>query len=86
MPVHGVGKRRRRLTPPPVTAASVHAAMAPVTCVYRLYEGELLVATGRLTLDDLPNVGDELQLNGRRHRVRAVEYGGGENVVTLEAR
>jgi hypothetical protein len=59
---------------------------APVTCVYRAYEDGELVATGRLTFDGLPQVGDELRLNGRRHVVRAVEYGGGENVLTLEAR
>jgi hypothetical protein len=58
----------------------------PVTCVYRAYEGEELVATGRLTFEGLPQVGDEVKLNGRRHVVRAVEYGGGENVLTLEAR
>lgn len=57
----------------------------PVSCVYRAYEGEQLVATGRLTLDSLPQVGDELKLNGRRHVVRAVEYGDGENVLVLEA-
>lgn len=58
----------------------------PVTCVYRLYEDGELVATGRLTLEQLPNVGDELSLNGRSHVVRAVDYGSGESVLTLEAR
>ena len=59
---------------------------APVTCVYRAYEDGELVATGRLTLDSLPSVGDEVRLNGRPHVVRAVEYGGGEQVLELEAR
>jgi hypothetical protein len=55
-----------------------------VTCIYRAYEkGELLV-TGRLTLDDLPNVGDQLPLNGRPYTVRSVEYNGGEPVLALE--
>ena len=57
-----------------------------VTCVYRAYENGDLVATGRLTLEELPTVGDEVRLNGRPHVVRAVEYGGGEQVVELEAR
>ena len=59
---------------------------APVTCVYRAFEDGELVATGRLTLDSLPSVGDEVRLNGRPHVVRAVEYGGGEQVLELEAR
>jgi hypothetical protein len=59
---------------------------APVTCVYRAYEKGDLVATGRLTLEGLPNVGDEVPLNGRPHVVRAVEFGGGEHVLTLEPR
>jgi hypothetical protein len=58
----------------------------PVTCVYRAYEDGDLVATGRLTLDGLPNVGDEVRLNGRTHVVRAVDFGGGEHVLTLEPR
>ena len=57
-----------------------------VTCVYRAYEDGDLVATGRLTLETLPSEGEEIRLNGRRHVVRAVEYGGGEVVVELEAR
>ena len=40
----------------------------PVTCVYRAYEGGELVATGRLILDDLPSVGEEVALNGRLQR------------------
>jgi hypothetical protein len=58
----------------------------PVTCVYRAYERGELVATGRLTFESLPTVGEEVRLNGRSHVVRAVEYGGGEQVVELEAR
>ena len=58
----------------------------PVTCVYRAYEDEKLVATGRLTLDALPDVGDEVPLNGRPHVVRVVDFGDGEHVVTLDAR
>jgi hypothetical protein len=57
-----------------------------VTCVYRAYEGDELVATGRLTLDALPRVGEEVQLNGRAHVVRAVEFGGGEHVLRLAAK
>jgi hypothetical protein len=56
----------------------------PVTCVYRAYEDGDLVATGRLMLDGLPSVGEEVALNGRAHIVRAVDFGGGEYVVTLE--
>lgn len=56
-----------------------------VTCVYQAYENDELVATGRLTLDDLPRVGDEVKLNGRAHVVRAVEFGGGEHVLQLAA-
>ena len=56
----------------------------PVSCVYRAYEGGNLVATGRLVLDTLPEAGDEVMLNGRRHVVRAVEFGGGEHVLELE--
>jgi hypothetical protein len=54
-----------------------------VTCVYHAYEDDQIVATGRLTLDDLPNVGEEVRLNGRLHVVRAVEYAGGEHVLQL---
>lgn len=57
-----------------------------VTCVYRAYEDGALVATGRLTLEGLPDVGEKIPLNGRPHVVRAVEFGGGEHVVELEAR
>ena len=56
----------------------------PVSCVYRAYEGGALVATGRLMLDALPEVGTEVTLNGRSHVVRAVEFGGGEHVLELE--
>ncbi len=56
----------------------------PVSCVYRAYEGDALVATGRLVLDALPEVGDEVTLNGRSHVVRAVEFGSGEHVLELE--
>jgi hypothetical protein len=58
----------------------------PVTCVYRAYENGELVATGRLMLDGLPSVGEEVSLNGRPHTVRSVDFGGGEHVVTLEPR
>jgi hypothetical protein len=58
----------------------------PVTCVYRAYENGELVATGRLTLDGLPDVGEEVSLNGRAHTVAAVDFGGGEHVLTLEPR
>ena len=59
---------------------------APVTCVYRAYEDGTLVATGRLTLDALPSVGEEVRLNGRRYVVNDVEFGGGEHVLKLEPR
>ena len=58
----------------------------PVSCVYHAYENGDLVATGRLILDGLPSVGDEVALNGRPHVVRGVDFGGGEQVLTLEAR
>jgi len=57
-----------------------------ITCVYRAYDGDDVVATGRLTLDGLPRVGDEVSLNGKPHVVRAVEFGGGEHVLELEPR
>jgi hypothetical protein len=60
--------------------------MMSVTCVYRAYEDGDLVATGRLTLDALPNVGDVVQLNGRPHEVRSVEFGEGEHVLELSPR
>jgi hypothetical protein len=58
----------------------------PLSLVYRAYESGALVATGRLTLEAQPGVGDELRLNGRLHVVRAVQYDGGEVVVELEPR
>jgi hypothetical protein len=59
---------------------------APVTCVYRAYEDGELVATGRMILDALPAVGDEVRLNGRPYVVHALEFGGGEHVLMLEPR
>jgi hypothetical protein len=56
----------------------------PVTCVYHAYEHGELVATGRLMLEQIPSVGDEVALNGRAHVVRAVDFGGGEHLLTLE--
>jgi hypothetical protein len=58
----------------------------PITCVYHAYEGGELVATGRLILDAIPAVGDEVPLNGRSHVVRAVDFGSGEHLLTLEPR
>jgi len=55
-----------------------------ITCIYRAYENGELVVTGRLTLESLPNVGDRVPLNGRAHTVNAVDYDGGEPVLTLE--
>lgn len=57
-----------------------------VTCIYRAYERGELVVTGRLTLEGLPSVGDEVPLNGRPYVVRSVEYDGGEPVLALEQR
>jgi hypothetical protein len=57
-----------------------------VTCVYQAYEDDQLVATGRLTLDGLPHVGEEVRLNGRPHVVRSVDFGGGEHVLQLLAK
>jgi hypothetical protein len=57
-----------------------------VTCVYRAYEHDELIATGRLTLERLPGVGDEVELNGRPHVVRSAEFRGGEHVLELERR
>ena len=54
-----------------------------VTCVYRAYDDEQVVATGRLVLDGLPDVGEEVKLNGRPHRVRSVDFGNGEYVLQL---
>lgn len=55
-----------------------------ITCVYRAYEHGELVVTGRLTLENLPDVGDPVPLNGRPYTVQAVDYDGGETVLTLE--
>jgi hypothetical protein len=57
-----------------------------VTCVYHVYEDTKLVATGRLTLDGLPRVGEEVRLNGRPHVIRSVDFGGGEHVLQLYAK
>jgi hypothetical protein len=57
-----------------------------VTCVYQAYEDDQLVATGRLMLDVLPHVGEEVRLNGRAHVVRSVDFGGGEHVLQLQAK
>lgn len=59
---------------------------ASVTCVYHAYDGGELVATGRLMLDGLPQVGEEVRLNGRAHVVREVAYGSDSPVLTLEPR
>lgn len=56
----------------------------PVICVYRAYDDGRLVATGRLTLDALPERGDEVALNGRRHVVRSIEFGSGDPALELE--
>jgi hypothetical protein len=37
-------------------------------------------------LEELPSSGEEVALNGRQHVVRAVEFGDGEHVLTLEPR
>jgi hypothetical protein len=65
---------------------NVHPPMigGQVTCIYRAYEGGELVVTGRLTLESLPEVGDQVPLNGRSHIVHAIEYDGGEPVLALE--
>ena len=57
--------------------------MNPITCVYRAYEDGELVATGRLMLEALPSVDDEVALNGRPHVVRSVDFGNGEHVLEL---
>lgn len=57
-----------------------------VTCVYHAYDGGELVATGRLTLERAPQVGEEVRLNGRAHVVRDVAWGSGPPVLTLEPR
>jgi hypothetical protein len=61
-------------------------ASGQVTCVYQAYEDDQLVATGRLMLDGLPSVGEEVRLNGRPHVVRSVDFGGGEHVLQLQAK
>lgn len=55
-----------------------------ITCLYRAYDRGKLVVTGRLTLEGLPSVGDQVPLNGRPFTVRAVEYDAGEPVLKLE--
>ena len=72
----------------PAAAASLRGPVigGQVTCIYRAYERGELVVTGRLTLEGLPDVGDQVPLNGRRYTVRAVEYDGGEPVLALERR
>jgi len=55
-----------------------------ITCIYRAYEHGELVATGRLTLESLPDIGEQVPLNGRQQTVQAIEYDGGEPVLTLE--
>jgi hypothetical protein len=57
-----------------------------ITCVYRAYDNGELVATGRLTLERLPHVGEEVRLNGRPHVVFAVVFGDGEHVLELGPR
>jgi hypothetical protein len=57
-----------------------------ITCIYRAYERGQLVVTGRLTLEGLPSIGDEVPLNGRPYVVRSLEYDGGEPVLALEPR
>ncbi len=59
---------------------------AAVSCEYRAYDADELVATGRLTLEALPAVGEELRLNGRILVVREVAFAGGAHVLTLEPR
>jgi hypothetical protein len=57
-----------------------------VTCVYHAYDGDELVATGRLTLDAEPQVGAEVRLNGRVHVIRDVAFSDGLPLLTLEPR
>jgi hypothetical protein len=54
--------------------------------VYQAYDGDELVATGRLTVDAVPAVGDEVRLNGKAHVVGSVSLVGGEHVLTLAPR
>jgi len=56
----------------------------PGSCIYRAYEDGELVVTGRLTLESLPEVGDTVRLNARPYVVHAIEYDGGEPVLSLE--
>lgn len=73
---HPAGERR---------LANVRAMIGgQITCIYRAYEGGELVVTGRLTLEGLPEIGDEVPLNGRPYRVRSVDYDAGEPVLALE--
>jgi len=58
----------------------------PVTCVYHAYDGDELVATGRLTLDAEPQLGAEVRLNGRTHVVRDIAFSDGMPLLTLEPR
>ncbi|HJX47771.1 MAG TPA: hypothetical protein VJ375_07990 [Gaiellaceae bacterium] len=58
-------------------------SVGQVTCVYHAYEADQLVATGRLTFNSLPRVGEEVRLNGRPHVIRSVEFGAGEHVLQL---
>jgi hypothetical protein len=58
----------------------------PVTCVYHAYEGGELVATGRLTLEGQPQIGDEVRLNGRTLVVAEIVFSGGSPLLTLEPR
>jgi hypothetical protein len=54
-----------------------------VTCVYHAYEADQLVATGRLTFNSVPGVGEEVRLNGRPHVIRSVQFAAGEYVLQL---
>ena len=56
-----------------------------MSCFYRAYDHGELVLTGRMTLDRLPSVGDQVPLNGRPFVVRSVDYVGGEPVLALDA-
>lgn len=85
-----IRSRSSSAMPAPEVPAAVYVARrrmgGQVSCVYHAYEGGELIATGRLTLDGLPEVGDELRLNGRAHVVRDVSFGVEAHVLTLEAR
>ena len=58
----------------------------PITCVYHAYDGDELVATGRLTLEAEPQVGSEVRLNGRILVVREVGFRDGLPLLTLGPR